>query len=228
MVEIQRGLWSVTMNTGLCASSSPPNSANSHRPPTPPSRVLGSITQTQRWKLHNLLTGSQTDLNEEKWPKIFDPFEVGAVHFCKLLVKNIWSGPFAKKVVILMYAAHKNKHTDSFCTFPMKSFQQMLVIRGGDRARVSEDSQWAARQWGAIWKPRPHVKPHLWYCLPAVWRHRGVFNEHYSPAGCLKVGLSIHSFLMTLCITSRLLTARSEPEWRGQSLQIEFLLKIDS
>lgn len=43
----------------------------------------------------------------------------------------------------------------------------------------------------------------------------GVFNEHYNPASYLKVGLSIHSFLMTLLITSRLMTVRLEPEWKG-------------
>ena len=123
---------------------------------------------------------------------------------------------------------HTEKYTDSFCTFSMKGFSQVAVIRGRDRARVSEDPQLAFRQWGAIWKPSPHVEPPLWYCLPTDWRHRGVFNEHCSPAGCLKVGLSIHSSLMTLCITGRLLTARPEPERREQSLQIGYVLKIDS
>ena len=104
---------------------------------------------------------------------------------------------------------HRSKHTDSFA-FPMKGFQQVAVIRGRDGERVSEDSQQALRQWGAIWKPHPLVEPLLLYCLPADGRHGGVFNEHSSHAGCLKVGLSIHSFPMTLCITGRLLQ-------RGQS-----------
>lgn len=96
-----------------------------------------------------------------------------------------------------------NKHTDSFWTIPVKGFQQVAVIRGRDRARVSEDSQRALRQQGVIWKTRPYIQLPLWYCLPAGWRHRGVFNEHCIPAACLKVGLSIHSFSMTLCITGK-------------------------
>lgn len=43
--------------------------------PAPSSRsVLASITHRRR--LHNLLTGSQTNLNREKWPKTFDPFDL--------------------------------------------------------------------------------------------------------------------------------------------------------
>ncbi|CAB1426894.1 unnamed protein product [Pleuronectes platessa] len=60
----------------------------------------------------------------------------------------------------------------------------------------------------------------------------GVFNEHCSPAGCLKVGLSICSFLMTLCTAGRQLTERSEPEWRCAedliSTGIECLSKVES
>lgn len=69
----------------LCFIKSPKTLTTPIVPPMPPSRVLGSITQTQRWRLHNLLTGSQTDLNWETWPRTSDPFEVGAVHFCELL-----------------------------------------------------------------------------------------------------------------------------------------------
>lgn len=122
-----------------------------------------------------------------------------------------------------------NKHTDSFRTIPMKGFQQVAVIRERDRARVSEDSKWALIKRGVIWKTRPYIQLPLWYCLPAGWRHRGVFNEHCTPAACLKVGLSIHSFSMTPCITGK--TADSQDESQdggGQSLQIEFLLEIDS
>lgn len=43
----------------------------------------------------------------------------------------------------------------------------------------------------------------------------GVFNEHWPPADCLKVGPSIHSFLVTRCMTGRLLTEGSEPARRG-------------
>lgn len=60
-----------------------------------------------------------------------------------------------------------SNHTDSFCAFSVQHFQQAAVIRGRQTVRVSEDSQHAWRQQGAIWKPRPHVEPLLWYCLPA-------------------------------------------------------------
>lgn len=157
-------------------------------------------------------------------------FEVGTVHFfkfwapCKKKRFEVGLVPKGWAVIHTNARTHArgSKHTDSSCTFPMKGFQQVAVIRGRDRARVSEDSQQALRRQGAIWKPRPHVQLPLWYCLPADWRHRGVFNEHCSPAGCLKVGLSIHSLLMTLCITGRLLTERSEPNGGTSQYRLSF------
>lgn len=123
---------------------------------------------------------------------------------------------------------HEHKSADSFCTFSRNAFQQVAVISGRDTAKVSEDSQQGSRQQGGKMKaPSP-----CWTTSKALFtsrlQTRGVFNERRSPVGCLKVGLSIHSFLMTLCITGRLLTEGSEPDWWEQSLQIEFALQIQS
>lgn len=77
MEGVQRGLWSVTMNTRLCA---PPAKKFQHVPFSP-YRVVGFDTKTQRWGLHNLLPGNPIDLNEEKLPRMREPFEVGIMHF---------------------------------------------------------------------------------------------------------------------------------------------------
>lgn len=98
-----------------------------------------------------------------KRSRTFDPFEVGTRHFTSfsLLKKNKLGYAFHQKVVIHI-CLKKNWPTDCFCTFLVKIFQQLLVIRGG----LSEsDSQWAVKQWGALWKPCPHAGQLLFYCL---------------------------------------------------------------
>lgn len=78
---------------------------------------------------------------------MFDHFEVGIFASFSLLLKKIQVSLFARRYSMHIHIyTHMTKHTDSSCTVPMKAFQQVAVIRGRDRERVSEESQQALRQ----------------------------------------------------------------------------------
>lgn len=129
------------------------------------------------------------------------------------LINNICCGPLAMKVAILMYShTCTRKNMQHLHISYKKNCQKMLVIRVGEQKQAGPPTElWDS---GGQYKSLVSMSNHLLGILYQWTDNTGAFNEHYYTVSYLKVGLSIHSSLMTPLITSRLPTVRLEPEWK--------------
>lgn len=169
---VQRGLWSTAMNTGLCAQSRPPKTPLTSRNP-PPLYTPQARGGGRHRCLYNSLAGGQTDLHKVKLEKRTNLLKLA---WCLLQTWVIKKKKKKKRVWVLstkVVMPYELTYEQPLLIFSERLSQRVAVITRPDRAIVSEDSQQALQQQGAIWKPCPQVTPSRQPCLPKDWRHGG-------------------------------------------------------